>query len=210
MVRAGSFLRRGAPRGALLGLASMLVIGACGVDEYVPAGIVRTPPPDVGGVALPDAATGGELTLEAKPDSVLVVYFGYTACPDICPTTMADVRTALRDLDELADRVDVAMVTVDPDRDTAEVLTSYVQAFVEDGHALRTDDPEALAAAAAPFGAQYEVTVQDDGWVDVVHSAFLYAVDDRGRLRLTWPFGIEPELIEADLRALLEGELDDA
>ena len=52
------------------------------------------------------------------------------------------------------------------------------------------------------------MTVQDDGWVDVIHSAFLYAIDDQGQLRLTWPFGIEAELIEADLRALLGGDLD--
>lgn len=205
-------VRRGgsAPRIAAAVLALGLCAAACGSDEpYVPAGIVRTPPPNVADVSLPDATNGGDFVFVAAPGGILILYWGYTGCPDICPTTMSDVRRALRDIGDLADSVDVAMVTVDPDRDTAEVLTAYVQAFVDDGVALRTDDPDRLAAAAEPLGVQYSVSVQDDGWVDVAHSAFLYAIDDSGILRLTWPFGIESELIAADLRELLEGALSD-
>jgi len=193
-------------------LALVVLAVACGGDEYVPAGIVRTPLPDVSEVALPDATNGGEMQMVAEQGGVLVVYFGYTACPDVCPTTMADLRTSLRNLGDRAAAVDVAMVTVDPGRDSADVLNGYVHTFVPDGHALRTDDPDELAAAAEPFGVQYEVSVLEDGWIDVVHTGFLYAVDDEGRVQLTWPFGIEAELIEADLRALLdqEGKLSDA
>ena len=78
------------------------------------------------------------------------MYFGYTNCPDVCPTTMADLGAALDRLDdEDAARVDVAMVTVDPERDTA-VLADYVQSFVADAHAMATDDPAALRAAGGP------------------------------------------------------------
>jgi protein SCO1/2 len=206
-------MHRGGPavRAGVIVLTVGLIVAGCGSDEpYVPAGIIRTPAPNVADVSLPDVTNGGELAFIADPGGILILYWGYTACPDICPTTMSDVRRALRELGDLADSVQVAMVTVDPDRDTAEVLTAYVHAFVDDGIALRTDDPDRLASAAEPFGVQYSVTIQDDGWVDVTHSAFLYAIDDTGTLRLTWPFGIEAELIEADLRELLEGELANA
>jgi protein SCO1/2 len=194
------------PAVALL-LALGLVVSACGSDaQYVPAGIVRTPAPDVSGIALPDITNGGDMAFIAAPGEVLIVYWGYTACPDVCPTTLAEVRKALREIGDQAELVDVAMVTVDPDRDTVDVLPVYVQAFVADGVAVRTDDAEALAAAAEPFGVQYSVTIQDDGWVDVVHTGFLYAVDDQGLIRLTWPFGIESEDVAADLRALLDEE----
>jgi protein SCO1/2 len=192
-------------------LTIALVAVACGDSgPYVPAGIIRTPAPDLSEVSLPNVTDGGDLHFIADPGEVLILYFGYTACPDVCPTTMADVRKSLRNLGDLADSIDVAMATVDPDRDTDEVLTVYVHAFIDDGVALRTEDPDELAAAAEPLGVQYSVTIQDDGWVDVAHSGFLYAVDDEGTLRLTWPFGIEAELIEADLRALLNGDLDSA
>jgi protein SCO1/2 len=188
-----------------------LVVTACSSEAtYVPAGIVRTPAPDVSDLVLPDVTNGVDLAFQGKPGGVLIVYWGYTACPDICPTTMVEVRKALRDLGDLADSVDVAMITVDPNRDTPEVLTAYVQTFVADAVAVRTEDDAALAAVAEPFGVVYSVTVQDDGWVDVVHTGFLYAVDDEGLIRLTWPFGIESEDITADLRALLEEDSQNA
>jgi len=188
-------------------LAMGLVASACGNGAaYVPAGIVRTPTPDVSDIVLPDITNGVDMAFVAETGGVLVVYWGYTACPDVCPTTLAEVRKALREIGDQAELVDVAMVTVDPDRDTVEVLPVYVQAFVADGVAVRTEDAEVLAAAAEPFGVQYSVTIQDDGWVDVVHTGFLYAIDDQGMIRLTWPFGIESEDIAADLRALLDEE----
>ena len=188
-------------------LAIGLVASACGSGaEYVPAGIVRAPTPDVSDIVLPDITNGVDMAFVAEPDGVLIVYWGYTACPDVCPTTLAEVRKALREIGDQAELVDVAMVTVDPDRDTVEVLPVYVQAFVADGVAVRTEDADVLAAAAEPFGVQYSVTIQDDGWVDVVHTGFLYAIDDQGMIRLTWPFGIESEDIAADLRVLLDEE----
>lgn len=204
--------RGGSPiRLLVIAVGMGLVLTACGDEApYVPAGIVRTPAPDVSDLLLPDVTNGVDLAFQAEPGGVLIVYWGYTSCPDICPTTMVEVRKALRDLGDLADSVDVAMITVDPNRDTPEVLTAYVQTFVTDGVAVRTEDDAALAAVAEPFGVVYSVTVQDDGWVDVIHTGFLYAVDDEGLIRLTWPFWIESEDITADLRALLEEESQNA
>lgn len=140
----------------------------------------------------------------AEPDRVLVVYFGYTSCPDICPTTMADLRLAVQQLGDDAERIDVAFVTVDPGRDDAERITRYIQAFFPDGHALRTDDPVRLEEAAFPFGAAYQVVTHEDGEVEVAHSAFLYAIDSDGVVQVQWPFGFTSEDMASDLEKLLK------
>ena len=94
------------------------------------------------------------------------MYFGFTNCPDVCPTTMTDLRTALDGMGDDADRVDVAMVTVDPARDT-DVLTGYVQSYVDDAHAVATDDDADLRRVAESFGVAYEVMTAPDGTIEV-------------------------------------------
>ena len=192
-------------RVAALVLAAGLAVAACGGDDDAAIrGIVREPLPDTSGLALPDGATGDPVPLRADEGEVFVVYFGYTNCPDVCPTTMADLRSALRDLGDDADRVEVAMATVDPDRDTPDRLIPYVQSFVDDATALYTTDDAALRAAADVLGVSYAVTETDDGDIEVLHSGFLYAIDDEGRLRVTWPFGAPPEDFVNDLEILLD------
>jgi protein SCO1/2 len=181
------------------------LVGACGGEPATLTGYERTPAPLVGEITLPDLSNGGEeFALRADDDGLLLVYFGYTNCPDYCPTTMVDVKLARNRLDDdLAARIDVAMVTVDPDRDIA-VLPQYVAGFVADGHALATDDPTALARAADPFGVTYDITDGPDGEPEVAHTTSLYAVDDEGRLVLTWPFGTTIDQLATDLEILLE------
>ena len=101
------------------------------------------------------------------------------------------------------------MATVDPDRDSDSVMSAYIAAFFAEGHGLRTDNPERLASAAAPLGVVYDVTTNADGYVEVIHSGFVYVIDDQGRLRLAWPFGTEPDDIALDLKHLLK-EFTDA
>lgn len=191
---------------AALALGVMVFVAACGDSVVAPAGIVRDPAPDVSAIVLPDGSAGGApFATSADPGELLLVYFGFTACPDVCPTTLADVRSALRLMnDEDAARVDLAMVTVDPGRDDAERLTAYVQSFFPGAHALRTDDPAQLQAAADAYGASYSVTTDTEGNVEVEHSAFLYAVDSEGRLRLSWPFGTKRDDIRNDLKYLFD------
>lgn len=193
-------------RPAALLTASILFVAACGGEEDATlTGYQREPAPDVGGITLPDVATGEEMALQADEGELLAIYFGYTHCPDFCPTTMSDLRLALRRMDEDdADRVDVAMVTVDPDRDL-EILPAYVEGFFEDGIALGTTDSSALATAAAPFGVTYDVSTNDAGEVEVAHSTALYVVDDEGKLVLTWQFGVEIDELKKDLEILLDG-----
>ncbi len=190
----------------LVGLAAAaLTLAACGgrsVESLT--GIVRDPAPDVGNVAVADASNANEpFVMRAAADELLVVYFGYTACPDVCPTTLADLRSAMGRLDDDAQRVRVAMITVDPNRDDAERLTAYIQSFFPGGHALRTDDADELQAAADAFGAAYEVIETDEG-VDVGHTAYLYGVDEAGLIRVQWSFGVTPDDLENDRAYLLD------
>lgn len=168
------------------------------------SGAVIDPAPQVDLVSIPSLSNPGtDIDFRARPNGVQVVYFGFTNCPDVCPTTLADLTIALRKLDASdADLVDVVMVTVDPERDL-EVLDTYVTSFIEDAVAAGTLDIEQTAAAGAPFGASWEVRTLDDGTVEVDHSPFLYAVDDAGRLVLTWQFGATSDDMSNDLSLLL-------
>lgn len=191
--------------GSVVVAALALLAASCSSEPPTPAGIVRDPAPVVGDVSLPDVSSGGaDFAFKADPGEVLVVYFGFTSCPDVCPTTLADVRKALRELGDDARYVDVAMITVDPERDDDERLTAYIQTFAPDARALRTLDDDELFAAAEAFGASYAVETNENGDVEVGHTAFLYAVDDAGLLRLQWSFGTPAEDLRADLEILLD------
>lgn len=190
-------------RALIPGIALALMLTACGPQELT--GFVRDPLPEVGEYSLPEASAGGaDFHFVADEEGLLLMYFGYTACPDVCPTTMSDIRSAIRDLGDDGDRIRVAMATVDPDRDDHRVITTYVHAFVESGHALRTEDAEELAEVAEVFGAAYSVTEKEDGDIDVSHSAFTYVIDEEGQLLLTWPFGTPSEDMASDMKLLLK------
>lgn len=168
------------------------------------SGYTRDPAPNVSEVSLP--AASGEGRVAMAPESGLrIVYFGYTSCPDVCPTTMADLKRALASLpEEQSAQVSFVMVTVDPDRDVAEKMDAYVTTFLPDGLAARTEDDAELRSVADVFGADYSVTTDDDGEIEVSHTAELYAVDESGTVVLQWPFGTAPESLAADLGRLLD------
>jgi protein SCO1 len=170
-------------------------------------GIVRTPAPRVDASTVPSLTNPGEeAVFRAEPGGLLAIYFGYTNCPDVCPTTMADWAVALRRLPpEVAGSVGTLMVTVDPERDN-ELLPGYVTSFVADAEAAGTTDADVLAAAAEPFGVSYDVVTTDDGEVEVSHSGFLYLVDDEGRLLVTWPFGLSSQDMAADVLQLFDAQ----
>lgn len=191
--------------------AALTAAAACGggddgeASDAALSGIVRDPAPAVDLVALPSLSDPGEtVEFRAEEDGLQVVYFGFTNCPDVCPTTMADLAVALRMLDEdQAEDVQVVMATVDPDRDL-DVLDDYVTSFVPDAVAVGTADTDLIEAAGEPFGASWEVRETDDGQIEVDHSPFLYAVDDEGRLVLSWQFGASSQDMADDMKTLLE------
>ncbi len=170
------------------------------------AGFVESPTPFVAGLALP-GVDGIDVPLAAAEGGLRMVFFGYASCPDVCPTTMSSLQRALEAADDAGvdvGRVDVAMVSVDPARDSAAHLDEYVKFFIPTADGLRTDDGLRLAEAAAAFGVTYELGPQEaNGSYEVVHSAFVYAVDDAGNVVVSWPSTLAPELIAHDLAILL-------
>ncbi len=194
------------PWRALLILMAVLVgLPACGSDEPKQLiGYALQPPSKVGDLSLPEATDGKPFEYQPPSGHLIVAYFGYTNCPDVCPTSLAALKNALHRLgDAKAARIQLAMATVDPARDTPEGLTAYVNGFVAGSVALRTTDDAALRAVANRFGVEYNVSTGADGKVEVVHTGSMFIVDDRGEVADVLAFGVTPADIANDLSILL-------
>ena len=126
--------------------------------------------------------TGRPRKLEDFRGKAVVLFFGFTHCPDVCPTTLADLSGAIKQLGSEADRVQVLFVTVDPERDTKEVLGKYVTAFDPRFLGLY-GDAAATQRAAKEFKIYYEKRKTPEGY-SVDHSGQTYVIDPQGRLRL--------------------------
>ena len=136
---------------------------------------------------------------------VVVLFFGFTHCPDVCPTTLAEFNAVLAQLDEAAaQRVQVLFVTVDPERDTPEVLRDYVTAFNPEFLGL-TGTPEQIADVAREFRIIYKkVEGSRPGQYSVDHSAGTYIFDPQGRIRLYARYGQGHESLAQDIERLLD------
>jgi protein SCO1/2 len=137
--------------------------------------------------------TGRPRTLQDFRGKAVVLFFGFTHCPDVCPTTLADISGALKSLGAEAEKVQVLFVTVDPERDTREALGRYVTAFDPRFLGLYGDDA-ATRRTAQEFKIYYEKRKTGDTY-SVDHSGQTYVIDPEGRLRLL----VRPERIGADL-----------
>jgi len=134
----------------------------------------------------------------------VVVFFGFTHCPDVCPTTLAEMARALQKLGPAADRVQVLMVTVDPERDTPEILKQYVTALDSRFLGL-TGDAEAIARTAKEFKVFYQKNPGASPQAySVDHSSGTYIFDTNGRLRLFVGYGQGSEVFAHDLSELLK------
>lgn len=142
-------------------------------------------------------------TLADFKGKAVVMFFGYTHCPDVCPTTMTDVAQALNLLGNDADRVQVLFVTVDPERDTQALLAKYVPAF-NPGFLGLYGDEAATAKVAKDFRVFYQKHQgKSSQSYDVDHTAGTYVFDPSGKLRLFMSYGQGAEVIAQDLRVLL-------
>ncbi len=152
------------------------------------------------------AATDGKIRqLSDFKGKAVVVFFGYTQCPDVCPTTLGTMAQVLQLLGSDASRVQVIFVTVDPERDTAALLEQYVPAFHPSFLGLR-GDAEATRKVLQEFRVfAQKKPGQANGQYTVDHTAQDYVFDPRGRLRLIVKYGTAADSIAADLRHLLNG-----
>lgn len=159
-----------------------------------------TPAPSMDGLFDTD---GDPIELAAFEGDLLLVYFGYTNCPDVCPTTLSQVASALRRLGDDADRVHVLLVSVDPARDDPATLAGYVESFDPDFLAATGElaDVERVASQYGIFFARGEA-VGDDGYA-VDHTATLMGIDGDGKLRIVWPAQLDVGRLADDLRELL-------
>jgi len=146
---------------------------------------------------------GKPRTLADFRGKAVLVFFGYTHCPDVCPTTLADAAQALKTLGKDADRVQVLFVTVDPERDTPEVLSKYVPAFDPRFLGLHGDGA-AIRKAAKEFKIFYEKRAgKAPGAYTVDHSGQSYVFDPQGRIRLFLRHDRLSQDLAEDLRTLL-------
>jgi protein SCO1/2 len=152
---------------------------------------------------LPDP-DGRVRQLEEFKGKLVLVFFGYTQCPDVCPTTLAELAEVRKALGPDGARVQPVFVSVDPQRDTPEVLKAYALTFGEDVVALRGDDAQ-TKSVAQEFKVFYsKVPGKTPDTYTIDHTAGTYVFDTQGRIRLFMRHGQTAAAIEADLRRLLE------
>lgn len=139
-------------------------------------------------------ALGGELVL---------VYFGYTACPDVCPTTMVSVDRALEEIGDEVERVRVVMISIDPARDDAARVGEYVRSFDPSfrGVSGPVEDVERVASTYGIYFARDEPL--EGGGYTMSHTSTLLGIDPDGHLRIVWPSVLDPEALAADITELL-------
>jgi len=148
---------------------------------------------------------GNVKTLADFKGKVVVMFFGYTQCPDICPTTLTEMQQVMTLMGPQSDKVQVLFVTVDPARDTAAILKQYVPAFDPRFLGLRPADDAALEKVAKDFKIYYKkVPGTSPGSYTMDHTAGSYAFDPQGHLRLYIKHAQGPETLAHDLKELLK------
>lgn len=155
-------------------------------------------------LALPDQ-TGRPRSLADFKGKVTVVFFGYTQCPDVCPTTMIDLARVKKSLGKEGDRVQGLFVTLDPQRDTPTILAAYMASFDPSFVALRGTPAETLAAAKE-FKVFFEkVPGATTGSYTIDHTAGSFVFDAQGKVRLFERYGDASDALMTDLKTLLTG-----
>jgi cytochrome oxidase Cu insertion factor (SCO1/SenC/PrrC family) len=193
----------------------LVAVVAAGILILVAGGLVglafRERPNGAGGTLLA-TAVGGPFQLidqNGKPvsDADLkgkwqLVFFGYTHCPDTCPTALNEIALALDRLGPKRTEIEPVFITVDPERDTPEVLKAYVASFDAPIIAL-TGSPDAVAQAAKAYRVYYAKHPRADGGYDMDHSAAIYVMDPQGRFTATFTPDTTAETMAARLQKLL-------
>ncbi|MFO6420767.1 SCO family protein [Hylemonella sp. W303a] len=196
-------------RKLLCALGAVLILGACSEGKQAQFNAIDITGADYAkGFALTDH-NGQPRTLADFKGKVVAMFFGYTQCPDVCPTTMTEMVAVKQALStgggNAGDKLQVLFVTVDPERDTPAIMKNYMAAFDPAFLALYASSPEQLAALAKDYKVYYKkVEGKAPGSYTMDHSAGLYLYDTQGRLRLYARYGSSVESLTADIRQLLK------
>ena len=193
-----------------MGLAGCLWLSACSDEKAAFHSVDITGAAYAQDFSLPDA-DGKTRTIKDFAGKVVVVFFGFTQCPDVCPTTLAEVSAVKKALEKNkvgdGDKLQAVFITIDPERDSAAVLKAYVGNFDSSFIALRAETPEALAAVAKDFKIYYK---RSDGKsataYSMDHTAASYVFDPKGRVRLFTRYGSGVEALTGDVKQLLAGK----
>lgn len=180
-----------------LAIAPMLALATLLTAQAAPIG---------GDIQLVDQ-DGRAFSLQQTRGKVVVLAFGYTFCPDVCPTTLAVIAAAMRQLGDQADQVQPIFVSLDPDRDTPEKLGRYVRYFDPRMIGL-TGSAAAIAEVADRYKVRYAFVGKGErAHYTLDHSASIYVLDLEGRLARLIPYGLPPEEISRTVRDLLPSPL---
>ena len=198
----------GKPDMSLRCMAPLLLALAASLSACSPPGTAAFQGIDITGASyaqslnLPDTQ-GQRRSLADFKGKVLVVFFGYVQCPDVCPTTLADIASIKQQLGAQGQDIQAVFVTVDPERDTPEVLRAYVGNFGADFVALRGSLAETAAAAKSfkVFFAKVEGKTADSYTMEHTAASFLF--DRQGRVRVYSVYGASHEAMTADIKRLL-------
>ncbi|WP_129648600.1 SCO family protein [Peristeroidobacter agariperforans] len=148
-----------------------------------------------------DASSGGKLSLANYRGKVILMGFGFTSCPEVCPTTLATLAQARKRLGAQGEQLQVVYVTVDPERDTADRMKAYLGGF-DPTFVGGTGTPAQLAAVRKNYGVMAERKPLGNSYT-VAHSSSVYLIDQEGLLRGMMPYGRLPDDFAHDVRALL-------
>jgi protein SCO1 len=193
----------------MVGLIAFLLIGVVAATVFVFSkpdtfrGTTYTEPYPVAEEIELAHANGSDFRLSKQRGKVVALFFGYTSCPDVCPTTMAELKLALEQLGDQADQVQVLYITVDPQRDTPKRVQEYVNHFHPDFIGLSGSEAE-LAKIWNEYGVFREIADSSSaaGYL-VSHTSRVTLIDQQGNLRVSFPFGTPVEDVVHDLKLLL-------
>jgi protein SCO1 len=189
-------------RHLLLAMSALLTctVASAAQQSTLKAGVFE-PPSAAPGFSL-QASTGGEQALANYRGKVVLLGFGFTTCPEVCPTTLGVLAQARKRLGAQADQVQVLYVTVDPERDNPERMRGYLRGFDPTFVGL-TGAPDQLAGVRAKYGVTAERKNIGDSY-SVAHSSSVYLIDRKGLLRGMMPYGRGPDDFAHDVRILLK------
>lgn len=185
----------------ILAILSALLLSGCGAYEF--RGTVLEPSNPAPEIPLVDQF-GNEFRLSNYRDKIVLVFFGFTHCPDICPTALGDLKRVMEKLGNDATKVQVVFVSVDPERDTPDLMQRYLAAFNPTFLGLN-GDRTVLEQVYKDYGVtviKRELPNSGLGYT-IDHSGYIYAIDQVGNWRLLWAHGTPVDDIVSDVQALL-------